>query len=148
MPYMRLTIVGVDDDNAEDWRILHNTLVPMRPLTIEDVVATRRRYRLTLAYMDDQLVGNATLRPPVQPDQQAAVIVRIAPAVRRQGLGTEYSQVVVREARKLGAKSLATVVLADNVGGVAFALRAGLVEVARYCVDGAEYIDFAEPSNP
>lgn len=144
---MRLTIVGVDDDNAEDWRVLHNTIIPAHPLTAEDVAASRQRYRLTLAYVDDQLVGNATLRPPVWPDQQATVIVRIAPAVRRQGLGTEYSQIVVREARELGAKSVATVVLADNVGGVPFALRAGLVEVERYCVDGAEYIDLAEPAD-
>ena len=138
---MTLTVVPVADENAEVWREIHNLIIPATPLSRADVEERRGRNTLTLGVVDDQVVGNATIRPVV--DGQATVIVRILPDHRRRGYGTEYLQRMLAAARELGAASVATVVLAANADGLAFALRRGFMEVERYSVDGAEFIDLA-----
>lgn len=136
-----LTVVPVADDSAEAWREIHNLIIPVAPLSRTDVEERRGRNLLTLGLVGGATVGNATVRPVV--DGRATVIVRVLPEYRRRGYGSEYLRRMLAVAGELGAASVATVVLAANVEGLAFARRHGFVEVERYTVDGAQFIDLS-----
>jgi RimJ/RimL family protein N-acetyltransferase len=140
---MVLDIADVTSESAEAWRQIHNLVIPASPLSAEEVQERLGRNVLTLAWAGDDLVGNATIRPPA--DGVATVIVRILPAHRRKGHGTEYLQAMLARAHELGARGFATVVLTANADGLRFAKRHGFVESERYQVDGAEYVDLARP---
>lgn len=45
----------------DDWRAIHNAIIPTDPLSADEVAERSTRNRLTLAYADDILVGNATV---------------------------------------------------------------------------------------
>jgi len=120
----------------EEWRAIHNAIIPTAPLSSDEVTERATRHRLTLGYADGELVGNATVRPPAGPDGTATVIVRILPPRRRQGFGTAYLASELARARALGARRIETVVLASNDDGLAFALAHGFVEHDRYLLDG------------
>lgn len=140
---MRLRIVPVGPDAVTLWRDIHNAVIPAHALTSGDVHERLARHRLTLAYDGDELVGNATIRPPAPDSMTATVIVRILPGYRRNGLGSDYLAAMLAEARSMGAQRIETVVLASNQDGLAFAGRHGFVEFDRYVLDGetAEYVD-------
>jgi RimJ/RimL family protein N-acetyltransferase len=140
---VRLHIVPVGPDAVALWRDIHNAVIPAHTLTSDEVLERRMRNRLTLAYDGDDLVGNATIRPP-RPDQTTAtVIVRILPEYRRRGFGSEYLSAVLADARSMGARRIETIVLASNEDGLAFAVRHGFVEFDRYVLEGetTEYVD-------
>ena len=137
---MVLTIVDVTPGSSESWREVHNLIIPTDPLSADDVQERLARNALTLAYAGEALVGNATIRPPAPADGIATVIVRILPAHRRQGHGSEYLQAMLDRARELGAQGIATVVVAANNEGLHFAERHGFAETERYTVDDAEYV--------
>jgi ribosomal protein S18 acetylase RimI-like enzyme len=120
----------------EEWRAIHNAIIPTAPLSADEVVDRAGRHRLTLGYVDGELAGNATLRPPAEPDAVATVIVRILPGHRRRGHGTEYLDAELAVARARGARRIETVVLASNTDGLAFAEARGFVEHDRYLLDG------------
>lgn len=138
-----LDIVVATGPLLEDWRAIHNAIIPTDPLSTEDVVERSGRNRLTLAYAGGQLVGNATVRPPREPDGVATVIVRVLPEHRRRGHGTAYLRAELERARDLGAARIETVVLASNTDGLAFASAHGFVEHDRYVLDGdtTAYVD-------
>jgi GNAT superfamily N-acetyltransferase len=138
---MVLTIVDVTPESAESWREIHNLVIPDSPLSADDVRGRLARNVLTLAYADGALVGNATIRPPASAGDPATVIVRILPAHRRQGHGSEYLRAMLDRAGGLGADGVRTIVLVTNPEGVRFAGRHGFVETRRYTVDGSEYVD-------
>ena len=143
---MPLTIVPVTDASAAAWRDVHNLVIPASPLSWSDVRERLTRNELSLAYADEELVGNATIRPPT-PDRPdvATVIVRILPPFRRKGFGAEDLSHLEGRTSELGATTLETVVLAANLDGLRFALHHGFVEVERYIVDdGAEYIELVQ----
>lgn len=144
---MPLDIVVASGPLLEDWRTIHNTIVPTAPLTADDVAERATRHRLTLAYEEGALVGNATVRPPHEPDGIATVIVRVLPERRCQGHGSAYLHAELARARALGARRIETVVLASNTDGLAFALRHGFVEHDRYVLDGdtVPFIDLHLP---
>ena len=131
-----LEIIAATGLLLDDWRSIHNTIVPTAPLSATDVAERAARNRLTLAYASGQLVGNATVRPPSGPDAVATVIVRILPEHRRRGHGTAYLEAELAEARSAGARRIETVVLESNADGLAFALAHGFVEHDRYLLDG------------
>ncbi|MFC7495774.1 MULTISPECIES: GNAT family N-acetyltransferase [unclassified Nocardioides] len=131
-----LDIVVATGPLLEDWRAIHNAIIPTHPLSADDVAERSTRNRLTLAYVDGRLVGNATVRPPHEPDGVATVIVRILPEHRRHGHGTAYLRAELAEARLRGARRIETVVLASNADGLAFALAHGFAEHDRYVLDG------------
>lgn len=133
---MPLDIVVATGPLLEEWRAIHNAIIPTDPLSAEDVAERAGRHRLTLAYAAGGLVGNATVRPPHEPDAVATVIVRILAAHRRQGHGTAYLSAELVQARALGARRIETVVLASNTDGLAFAQAHGFVEHDRYLIDG------------
>jgi GNAT superfamily N-acetyltransferase len=130
-----LRIVSATPGLLEEWRAIHNAIIPTAPLSADDVAERATRNRLTLAYDGDVLVGNATVRPP-DAEGTATVIVRILPQHRRRGLGSAYLDRVLADARALGPEHVETVVLASNEDGLAFALARGFVEIDRYLLDG------------
>jgi RimJ/RimL family protein N-acetyltransferase len=138
-----LRIVPVGPDAVTVWRDIHNAIIPAHSLTSDDVLERLTRNSLTLAHDGDELVGNATIRPPRSDTGTATVIVRILPEFRRKGLGSEYLAAMLAEARAMGAARIETVILASNEDGLAFAVKHGFVEFDRYVIDGeaAEYVE-------
>ncbi|MFF7561809.1 GNAT family N-acetyltransferase [Streptomyces pseudovenezuelae] len=133
----------VGDEMAEEWRHVHNVIVPPAAMGLEDVRERSRRNRLENAYLGDVLVGCSTVRPPQGEDAVATVIARVLPDYRRRGFGTALYEKGLDHARELGAKVIETCVLAVNGDGTRFARARGFVEVDRYVLDGEsdEWID-------
>lgn len=133
----------VGDEMAEEWRHVHNVIVPPAAMGLEDVRERGRRYRLENAYLGDVLVGCSTVRPPQGEDAVATVIARVLPDYRLRGFGTALYEKGLDHARELGAKVIETCVLAVNGDGTRFARAHGFVEVDRYVLDGEsdEWID-------
>lgn len=133
-------VSDVDEVALEDWRLVHNLIVPPAAMSLDDVRARSGRFRLEVAYLGDTLVGCSTVRPPAgDGDGDAAVatvIARVLPGFRRRGLGAEIYGRGLALARELGAGRIETVVLAANEDGLSFALKHGFVEVERYVLDG------------
>ncbi len=126
-----LEIVVAEGPLLEVWRTIHKPRHLDDQLSADEVAERSTRNRLTLAYADGELVGNATVRPPHDPDRVATVIVRVLPDHRRQGYGAAYLTAELATARALGARRIETVVLASNLDGLAFAHSHGFVEHAR-----------------
>ena len=126
----------VGDEMAEEWRHVHNVIVPPAAMGIEDVRERGRRYRLENAYLGDTLVGCSTVRPPDGEDAVATVIARVLPEYRGHGYGTRLFRHGLAYARVLGAKVIETCVSADNEDGLRFAKARGFVETDRYVVEG------------
>ncbi|WP_020121767.1 GNAT family N-acetyltransferase [Streptomyces canus] len=139
-----LRIVPVAGDGmAEEWRHVHNVIVPPAAMSTEEVGERVRRFRLENAYLGDTLVGCSTVRPPDGEDAVATVIARVLPDYRGRGFGTALYEKGLDHARVLGARVIETCVLAVNGDGVRFARARGFVEVDRYVLDGEsdEWID-------
>ncbi|KUH38333.1 MULTISPECIES: GNAT family N-acetyltransferase [Streptomyces] len=122
---------------AEDWRQVHNEIIPTHLLSPQDVRERAGRHHLEVAYLGDAVVGCSTVRPPTaeRPDT-ATVIARILPPYRRRGYGGELYARGVAVAREAGAVTLETAVPASNDDGLRFALGHGFTEVERYLLDG------------
>ncbi|MFB9238852.1 GNAT family N-acetyltransferase [Plantactinospora siamensis] len=133
-----LRIAPVDGDAMmNDWRHVHNTIIPTAPLSPDDVRERVGRYRLDVAYLDDAAVGCATVRPPTDEEPAVTVIARILPAYRRRGFGRTLYEHGLALARELAADApVETVVLASNEDGLRFALARGFVEIDRYVLPG------------
>jgi GNAT superfamily N-acetyltransferase len=128
-----LRIVAPDADSMlEDWRHVHNLIIPTAPLSLAEVRERSGRYRLDVAYLGDAVVGCMTVRPPSPDTPAVTVIARVLPAHRSAGIGTRLWELGLAEARLTGADTVETIVLASNVDGLRFALARGFVEVERY----------------
>ncbi|MET8581058.1 GNAT family N-acetyltransferase [Streptomyces collinus] len=139
-----LRIELVDGDRMlEQWRHVHNVIVPPAAMSVEDARERAGRYRLENAYLGDELVGCSTVRPPAGEGRVATVIARVLPGFRRRGFGAALYGNGLAHARVLGAAAVETCVLAVNVEGLRFAERLGFVEVDRYVLDGEsdEWVD-------
>jgi GNAT superfamily N-acetyltransferase len=132
-----------DEATLEEWRYVHNVIVPPAVLSLDEVRERVRRNHLEIAHLGDVLVGCTTVRPPKDDARAATVIARILPGHRGQGFGEELYERGLRQARALGAEVIETVVLASNEDGLRFALKHGFVELERYVLPGdtAEWID-------
>ncbi|MFI9762674.1 GNAT family N-acetyltransferase [Streptomyces sp. NPDC051963] len=124
------------DAMLEQWRHVHNVIVPPAALDLEEVRERSGRYRLENAYLGDELVGCSTVRPPQGEQAVATVIARVLPQHRRQGFGKALYEKGLEHARVLGADVIETCVLAANEDGVRFAEARGFVEVERYVLPG------------
>ena len=137
---MTLRIIqAASEADLLDWQHVHNEIIPTDPLSLEAIRERAQRNRLTVAYDGDKLVGCSTVRPPSEETPAATVIVRVLPAYRRQGFGTEMYAGELAAARAL-ADSVETIVLEPNHDGLRFALALGFVEFERYVHEGATYI--------
>ncbi|WP_406260846.1 GNAT family N-acetyltransferase [Actinacidiphila glaucinigra] len=124
------------DAMLEDWRFVHNTVIPTGPLSLDDVRERSRRNHLEVAYLGDAVVGCTTVRPPTGEDATATVIARVLPGHREQGFGTALYTRGMDRAREMGAAAVETIVLASNSEGLRFAGARGFVEVERYVLPG------------
>lgn len=120
----------------EDWRHIHNVIIPTAPLSLAEVRERAGRYRLDVAYLDDTPVGCMTVRPPAADSPAVTVIARVLPAYRRRGFGTRLYEHGVAEARQLGTDVVETVILSSNVDGLRFAEARGFAEVERDLLPG------------
>ncbi|ASN28538.1 GNAT family N-acetyltransferase [Streptomyces pluripotens] len=127
----------------EQWRHVHNMIVPPAAMSLEDARVRQGRYRLENAYLGDALVGCSTMRPPVGEEAVATVIARVLPEFRGRGFGTALYENALAHARLLGAGAIETCVLAVNADGLRFAERRGFLEIDRYALDGErdEWVD-------
>lgn len=133
-----LRIQAVDGETTlEDWRHVHNVIIPADPLSQDEVRERAGRNRLAVAYLDGVLVGCSTVRPPEAPGAPATVIARVLPEHRRRGFGSEVYSAALGQARTLGAEQIETIVWAANTDGLRFAKARGFVEVDRYLLPGA-----------
>jgi predicted GNAT family N-acyltransferase len=111
-------------------------ITPTRVLSLDEVRERAQRNHLEIAYLDNDLVGCSTVRPPADGTRTATVIARVLPVHRRRGFGEELCTRGLNRARKLGAEVLETVVLSSNEDGLRFALKHGFVETERYLLPG------------
>ncbi|MES4886618.1 GNAT family N-acetyltransferase [Streptomyces sp. NPDC096012] len=143
-----LRLATVDDDlMLEQWRHVHNVVVPVAAMSPADARERLGRYRLENAYAGDVLVGCSTVRPPAGAGGVATVIARVLPGFRRRGFGTAVYKHALAHARVLGAGVIETCVLAVNEDGLRFAVRRGFTEIDRYVLDGErdEWVDLRLP---
>jgi GNAT superfamily N-acetyltransferase len=148
---LRLCVEAVVGEAAlEQWRHVHNTIVPPAAMSLGEVRERAGRYRLENAYVGDVLVGCSTVRPPEGEEAVATVIARVLPEYRGRGYGTALYEHALAHARVLGARVVETCVLAVNEGGLRFARTRGFVEVERYVLDGetAEWVDLRLMPHP
>ncbi|MEU6282327.1 GNAT family N-acetyltransferase [Streptomyces sp. NPDC047028] len=139
-----LRIEPVDGDvMLEEWRHVHNVVVPPAAMAPQDARERLGRNRLENAYLGEVLVGCSTVRPPTGEDAVATVIARVLPEYRGRGFGAAVYEHALAYARVLGAEVIETCVLAANRDGLRFAERLGFVEVDRYVLDGEsdEWVD-------
>jgi GNAT superfamily N-acetyltransferase len=126
------------ETTAEDWRHVHNLIIPHDALSVDEVRERIGRNRLAVAYLDDVVVGCSTVRPPAGQQRVATVISRVLVDFRRCGFGTQLYRQGLEQARALGAEQIETIVWEPNVDGLRFAAAMGFVEVSREVLeDGA-----------
>lgn len=125
-----LEIVGVQGDRAiEDWRLVHNEIIPVDPLSLDDVRERVTRNHLEIAYLDGLPVGNSTVRPPN--NGASTVIARVLPPFRRRGFGTRLYDRAMAHAQTLAPQHIETIIWAPNTAGLEFALAKGFAVVER-----------------
>ncbi len=73
------------DAMVEEWRQVHNAVVPPAAMSWDRARERAGRYRLANAYLGDVLVGCSTVRPPEGEERVATVIARVLPAFRGRG---------------------------------------------------------------
>lgn len=125
-----------NDAELEDWRYVHNVVIPTHLLSLDDVRDRAQRHRIEVAYLGDVLVGCTTVRPPTDERLTATVIARVLAAHRGQGFGGKLYAHALKQARKLGAEVIETVVLSSNESGLRFAIKHGFTETERYQLPG------------
>ncbi len=131
-----MVVVEADDDRlVEDWREVHNAIIPTAPLSTDEVRERAGRNHLEILYAGDTLVGNSTVRPPAD-SPAVTVIVRVLPAYRQRGYGEQLYRHALAKAESLGASVVETIVLASNPEGLHFAQRHGFIEIDRYVLPG------------
>ncbi|GAQ52206.1 GNAT family N-acetyltransferase [Streptomyces acidiscabies] len=139
---------AVGERPLEQWRHVHNTVVPPAALSLAEVEERAGRYRLENAYVGDVLVGCSTVRPPREEDRTATVIARVLPEFRGRGYGGALYRHALAYARGLGAEVVETCVLAVNTDGLAFARARGFDEVERYTLEDGDdwWVDLRTPN--
>ncbi|HEY8986721.1 MAG TPA: GNAT family N-acetyltransferase [Streptomyces sp.] len=125
----------VGEQALEQWRHVHNVVVPPAALSPEQVAERAGRNRLENAYVGDVLVGCSTVRPPEGEQRAVTVIARVLPEFRRRGYGDALYRHALAHAREMDAGVIETCVLAANTEGLAFARARGFDEVERYTLD-------------
>ncbi|CAL9300618.1 hypothetical protein SUDANB135_03218 [Streptomyces sp. SudanB135_2055] len=138
------------DAMVEEWRQVHNAVVPPAAMSWDRARERAGRYRLANAYLGDVLVGCSTVRPPEGEERVATVIARVLPAFRGRGIGAALYEAGMAAAEALGAGAVETVVLAANGDGLRFAGARGFVERDRYVLDGEsdEWVDLRLAARP
>jgi GNAT superfamily N-acetyltransferase len=124
------------EQELEDWRHVHNAVIPTHHLSLDDVRDRLQRHRILVAYLGDEVVGSTTVRPANEDTDAVTVIARVLEQHRGQGLGSDLYARALDQARELGAEAVETVVLSANEDGLRFAEKHGFVETERYLLPG------------
>lgn len=128
-----LRIVTPDDTAVlEDWRFVHNTVVPDAAMSLDEARERIGKYLLEVVYDGADLVGCTTVRPPAGDGTASTVIVRVLPGSRRRGIGAALFDRAMTQAAAHGALAVETVVWAANPDGLRFAEVRGFTEVDRF----------------
>ena len=110
---------------------MHNEIIRVDPLSMDDVRERVTRNHLEVAYLGDAPVANSTVRPPKDKDGVATVIARVLPPFRRQGFGTQLYERAVAYAQTLAPQHIETIIWVPNTAGLDFALAKGFAVVER-----------------
>jgi GNAT superfamily N-acetyltransferase len=133
----RLSVrVPATEQELEDWRHVHNAVIPTHHLSLDDVRDRLERHRILVAYLGDEVVGSITVRPANEDTDAVTVIARVLEQHRGQGFGSNLYARALDQARELGAEAVETVVLSANEDGLRFAEKHGFVETERYLLPG------------
>ena len=136
MTSLRVTVPETDQE-LEDWRRVHNTVIPTHRLSLNDVRDRVARHRILIAYVGDVAVGSTTVRPPQDDAAEVVVIARVLEEHRGRGFGTRLYEQALAQAREVDpAAPIGTVVLSSNRAGLRFAEKRGFVETDRYTLPG------------
>jgi GNAT superfamily N-acetyltransferase len=131
------TKVPETDTELEDWRRVHNSVIPTHELSLDDVRDRVARHRILIAYVGDVAVGSTTVRPPADDSTDVIVIARVLEEHRGRGYGNQLYELAVAQAREVDPDAaLGTVVLSSNTAGLRFAEQRGFVEIDRYTLPG------------
>jgi GNAT superfamily N-acetyltransferase len=136
------------EQELEDWRHVHNTVIPAHHLSLDDVRDRVRRHRILVAYRGGEVVGSTTVRPPQDDSTDVIVIARVLAEHRGQGIGTRLYELALAQAAEVDPQAaVGTVVLASNEDGLRFAERRGFAEIDRYTLPGetVEWVDLRRP---
>jgi GNAT superfamily N-acetyltransferase len=136
MSALRLKVPETEQE-LEDWRHVHNTVIPTHELSADDVRSRVERHHVLIAYLGEVAIGSTTVRPPSEESAAVTVIARVLTEHRRLGFGTQLYEHALAQARELDADAvIETVVLSSNDEGLRFAEHHGFVETERYVLDG------------
>jgi GNAT superfamily N-acetyltransferase len=121
------------DADLEAWCEIWNAITPREPNKLEEVKRRieRQPERLYLvAFEDDSPIGLGFAGPSQSPER-TALAVRVLPAQRRRGLGSELLERVLEHAGGLGAGQASGMVFEDDPESVAWASNRGFEEYQR-----------------
>jgi GNAT superfamily N-acetyltransferase len=121
-----------------DWKHVHNEIIRAGQLSDEQVRVRARKHHLEVAYLGDDPVGCTTVRRPTGLDARVVVIVRVLPPYRRRGIGGTLLVRAQKQAHRIGAGRIETIVWAANLEGLRFAEVHGYTEVDRYLISGED----------
>ena len=131
------TKVPETEQELEDWRRVHNTVIPTHQLSPDDVRDRVERHRILIAYVGDVVIGSTTVRPPMDDSTDVIVIARVLEEHRGRGYGSELYRTALAQAEQVDADAaIGTVVLSSNDDGLRFAEQRGFVEIERYTLPG------------
>ncbi|MFB9462152.1 GNAT family N-acetyltransferase [Streptomyces cinereospinus] len=136
-----------DGRMLEQWRHVHNAVVPPAALSLDEARDRGARHRLRNAYVGEALVGCSTVRPAARDGEAVTVIARVLPEWRGRGVGRVLYDDGLAHARALGAGEVGTRVLAADRDGLRFAESHGFAEVDRYVLPEGrgEWVDLRLP---
>jgi mycothiol synthase len=121
------------DDDLEAWCEIWNAITPREPNKLEDVKRRieRQPERLYLVAFEDGRPVGLGFAGPSQSPERTALAVRVLPAQRRRGLGSELLERVLEHAGGLGAGHASGMVFEDDPESIAWVTNRGFDEYQR-----------------
>lgn len=121
------------DGDLEAWCEIWNAITPREPNKLEDVKRRieRQPERLYLVAFEDGTPVGLGFAGPSQSPERTALAVRVLPAQRRRGLGSELLERVLEHAGGLGAGHASGMVFEDDPESIAWVTSRGFDEYQR-----------------
>jgi mycothiol synthase len=121
------------DADLEAWCEIWNAITPREPNKLEDVKRRigRQPERLYLVAFEDGTPVGLGFAGPSQSPERTALAVRVLPAQRQRGLGSELLERVLEHADGLGAGQASGMVFEDDPESIAWVTNRGFEEYQR-----------------
>ncbi len=121
------------DADLAGWCEVWNAVTPREPNTLEDVKRrlARQPDRLYLVAEEQGAIVGLGFTGPSQSPERTAVAVRVLPANRRRGLGSELFERTLEHASRLGPEWVSGMVFEDDAEAVAWVQNRGFEEYDR-----------------